>query len=80
MGYSNGNGFSTTDRDNDSFPGGLCTKLRHGCFWYAYCTMANLNGKYYPGGNVGSNSNTIYVWTWVVGHKHPMKTVVMKIR
>ncbi|XP_076080259.1 fibrinogen-like protein A [Mytilus galloprovincialis] len=80
MDHCNGYGFSTTDRDNDGHTNGLCTEMRHGCFWYDFCTMANLNGVYYPGGNVGSNQDDIYVWSWVFGHTNPMKTVVMKIK
>jgi len=44
--YNNGQAFSTKDKDNDAWGFKHCARYRHGAWWYAGCTMSNLNGKY----------------------------------
>lgn len=80
MDYSNGQQFTTTDRDHDTWGAGACTSLRGGCFWYGYCTFTNLNGRYYILSNVGTATDTIYVWPWKSGTSDPMKKTSMMIK
>lgn len=42
----NMNKFKTFDLSDDNF----CPSARHGAWWYGYCSLGNLNGKYlHPG-------------------------------
>ncbi|XP_021340703.1 angiopoietin-related protein 7-like [Mizuhopecten yessoensis] len=47
---SDGQLFSTLDRNNDIFVSYHCAEKRHGAWWYKKCTHSNLNGMYehYP--------------------------------
>ena len=44
---SDGQMFSTIDRDNDVWDGGHCAEQRDGGWWYGKCSDSNLNGIYY---------------------------------
>ncbi|XP_019852526.1 PREDICTED: fibrinogen-like protein A [Amphimedon queenslandica] len=46
LAYHNGWRFSTTDNDNDYY-GGSCAQLATGAWWYRYCYLSNLNGRYF---------------------------------
>ena len=44
---SDGQMFSTKDRDNDVWDGGHCAEQRDGGWWYGKCSDSNLNGIYH---------------------------------
>ena len=48
MARTNGNKFSTKDRDHDTWPDSCATTYK-GAWWYESCHSANLNGFYYGG-------------------------------
>jgi ficolin len=54
----NGMAFSTKDRDNDGYHNS-CATLYTGAWWYGYCEISNLNGKYL--GNISYHEGI----TWV---------------
>ncbi|XP_062131104.1 ficolin-1-like [Drosophila sulfurigaster albostrigata] len=39
--------FSTYDRDNDNFKDTNCAEQRQSGWWFAYCGLCNLNGRYF---------------------------------
>ncbi|XP_038059562.1 fibrinogen-like protein A [Patiria miniata] len=43
----NGMLFSTWDKDNDNYQAGSCAQDNYGAWWYDYCYLSNLNGKFY---------------------------------
>ena len=49
LGYSNGMGFSTPDKDNDSLPDVNCVERFHGPWWMSDCFRANLNNRHPDG-------------------------------
>ena len=44
----NGNGFTTSDNDNDHWHGNCATQFK-GAWWYYKCHNSNLNGQYLTG-------------------------------
>eukprot|EP00794_Sanderia_malayensis_P019193 gene19193-21115_t len=74
----NGLKFSTKDKDNDSNPGGSCAIAYYGAWWYSYCHLSNLNGKYLNG-NHKSHANGVNWHAWK-GHYYSLKKTEMKIR
>lgn len=44
--------FSTYDKDNDNFHGNCATLHNGGGWWFSRCYRVNLNGLYYPGGDM----------------------------
>lgn len=78
MAISNGQQFTTLDRDNDMYFSGKCTDLFRGAWWYNTCHEANLNGLYLRG------SHTTYAdgieWMQWTGYYYSLKFTEMKIR
>ncbi|CAG2196068.1 Ficolin-1-A,Ryncolin-1,Fibrinogen C domain-containing protein 1,Tenascin-N,Angiopoietin-related protein 7,Ficolin-3,Fibrinogen C domain-containing protein 1-B,Fibrinogen-like protein 1,Ficolin-1,Ficolin-1-B,Tenascin-R,Ryncolin-2,Techylectin-5B,Fibrinogen C domain-containing protein 1-A,Microfibril-associated glycoprotein 4,Fibrinogen-like protein A,Ryncolin-3,Tenascin-X,Ficolin-2,Tenascin,Angiopoietin-related protein 2,Techylectin-5A,Ryncolin-4 [Mytilus edulis] len=67
--YSNGQAFTTKDRDN--FPVGKnCAIRRQGAWWYKHCAESNLNGVYREG----------IEWYHWKKNSHSMKSSSMMIR
>ncbi|XP_019639195.1 PREDICTED: microfibril-associated glycoprotein 4-like [Branchiostoma belcheri] len=67
-------------------PGNTCAILSKGGWWYNSCFYANLNGKYYRGGEYGNSGSSIpdgIVWNhedWRNTDYYSLKFVEMKIR
>ena len=49
--------FSTFDKDNDGDASGSCATRHHGGWWFSGCYRVNLNGLFYPGGDMNIRSN-----------------------
>ncbi|KAK3510900.1 hypothetical protein QTP70_024374, partial [Hemibagrus guttatus] len=76
---SNGQKFSTFDKDQDSNEEGNCAKSYLGAFWYNKCHHANPNGIYLWGkdGTLFAIGNVWYHWK---GFDYGVKSITMKIR
>ncbi|XP_076109032.1 uncharacterized protein LOC143077029 [Mytilus galloprovincialis] len=77
LNYSNGQAFTTKDRDNDPWSSN-CGILRQGAWWYKYCVYSSLNGVYIKGGQKSSETGLRwYHWkkSW-----YSMKSSSMMIR
>ncbi|KAI5091247.1 microfibril-associated glycoprotein 4 [Silurus meridionalis] len=76
---SNGQKFSTFDKDQDSNEEGNCAKSYLGAFWYNKCHHANPNGIYLWGrdGTLFAIGNVWYHWK---GYDYGLKSITMKIR
>ncbi|XP_038055327.1 ryncolin-1-like [Patiria miniata] len=72
----NGKLFSTKDKENDNNPTESCARMSIGAWWYDWCYVSNLNGKYY--GQRTANMDSMRWLTW----KKPqsVKKCSMKIR
>ena len=49
--------FSTFDKDNDGDASASCATRHHGGWWFSGCYRVNLNGLFYPGGDMNIRSN-----------------------
>ncbi|CAH1250122.1 ANGPTL1 [Branchiostoma lanceolatum] len=82
MDYSNGQRFSTVDRDNDDQSRGYpCAKLfGQGGWWFGSCGHAYLNGRYL--GNCGNSCpyGQGVMWARWRGQYYSLKSVSIKIR
>ncbi|XP_062866757.1 microfibril-associated glycoprotein 4-like [Trichomycterus rosablanca] len=76
---SNGQKFSTFDKDQDSNPEGNCARTYLGAFWYNKCHHANPNGVYLWGqdGTLFAIGNVWHHWK---GYDNGLKSITMKIR
>ncbi|KAL7845149.1 hypothetical protein AOLI_G00233410 [Acnodon oligacanthus] len=76
---SNGQKFSTFDKDQDSTKDQNCAKSYLGAFWYNGCHYANPNGIYLWGkdGTLFAIGNVWYHWK---GYDYGLKSISMKIR
>ncbi|XP_006628293.2 fibrinogen like 1B [Lepisosteus oculatus] len=72
--------FSTKDRDNDRFLQGSCAKENKGGWWYNRCHAANLNGKYYRGGEYRGKYDNGVVWMTWSGLWYSLRHTTMKVR
>ena len=85
FGYSNGEKFSTEDRDQDSDPGTNCA-LERGGWWFKNCQIANLNGVYGFGTRwrffffADLSLTKQIVWAHWTGHFYSLKSTEMKIK
>ena len=77
--YNNNRSFTTHDRDYDDDFWNNCAEDREGAWWYNDCSRCQLTGKYYEGGNSGSNGHGITWYDWRV-ETYSMKAAVMKIK
>ncbi|XP_065051441.1 fibrinogen C domain-containing protein 1-B-like [Rhopilema esculentum] len=75
---TNGNKFSTKDKDHDTSPGGSCAVSFQGAWWYRDCHSSNLNGRYLNGPHK-SFANGVN-WYHFKGHHYSLKRTVMKIK
>ncbi|XP_071177498.1 fibroleukin-like [Mytilus edulis] len=73
----NGYGFTTWDRDNDGSPYVNCGEKEHSGWWFKFCTMGNLNGKYYNDGVIEGDG--IYWEAWKLS-RYSLRNVSMKIK
>ena len=78
MSYSNGQSFSTTDQDNDSYGSGSCSVDYNGAWWYNACHEANLNGLYLNGEHA-SYADGINWKTWK-GYNYSIRFTEIKMR
>ena len=79
MGYSNGQKFSTPDKDQDEHLNKNCAKSYGGAWWHKACHLANLNAFKYGRVHGASGIN----WYHFGNNKKkrvPMKRTSMKIR
>lgn len=76
-----GERFSTFDMDQDSHQENNCAKLYKGGWWYNSCHDSNLNGVYYPGGEL-ADSRVADGITWEnwLGNAFSLKSTVIAIR
>ncbi len=70
--------FSTPDKDND-VSSAHCAGLYKAGWWYKECHDSNLNGVYYPTGQIPGASHGIIWESWLTEFK-PVKTAVMAVR
>ena len=73
---SNGQPFTTIDRDNDNYDPN-CAVNFHGAWWHNHCFYANLNAPFYDYPFEGARS---ICWYSYYGDWVGLKSVVMKIR
>eukprot|EP00058_Branchiostoma_floridae_P001332 XP_002586820.1 hypothetical protein BRAFLDRAFT_62198 [Branchiostoma floridae] len=80
MAYSNGQRFSTVDRDNDDWSGHCSQLYGQGGWWFENCGASYLNGRYL--GNCGSSCSggQGVLWYRWKGWSYSLKSVSMKIR
>ena len=80
LGYNVNRPFTTRDRDQDSWSRVSCAERWQGAWWYGFCSLSHLNGRYLEMGGGGENDRTgIYWLTWKKGYESLKKTE-MKIR
>ncbi|XP_056141132.1 fibrinogen like 1B isoform X2 [Lampris incognitus] len=76
----NGMQFSTKDQDNDRFLQGSCAQENKAGWWFNRCHAANLNGKFYRGGEyIGTHDNGVVWGTWK-GLWYSLRHSTMKVR
>ena len=78
FGYSNGERFTTHDKDQDSYSGGNCAAHYKGGWWYKNCHKSNLNGLY-KFARTTSYADSIVMAGWK-GHYYSLKSTEMKIK
>ncbi|KAI8489059.1 Angiopoietin 4 [Branchiostoma belcheri] len=81
MFYSNGQRFSTVDRDNDGWSIVHCSqRFGQGGWWFGSCSHSNLNGRYL--GNCRNSCPFAQGVTWYHWRRHTysLKSVSLKIR
>eukprot|EP00795_Rhopilema_esculentum_P017573 gene17573-9205_t len=77
LSYSNGQKFSTKDKDYDSDLDS-CAVQYHGAWWYKSCHYSNLNGKYLNGSHTSAGDGVN--WWSFKGYFNSLKRTVMKIK
>ncbi|XP_039670975.1 microfibril-associated glycoprotein 4-like isoform X2 [Perca fluviatilis] len=79
LSYSNGQKFSTFDKDQDSYSGN-CARSFLGAFWYSSgCHYTNPNGVYRWGADSTVNAVGVDWYHWK-GFNYSLKSISMKIR
>ena len=75
LSYHRDRPWSTPDQDNDE-SGGNCAEYWHGAWWYKWCFLSNLNGRYHHG-NDSSYAHGVF-WRgkeeWLSLKRTEMKT------
>ncbi|XP_035240260.1 fibrinogen-like protein 1 [Anguilla anguilla] len=72
--------FSTRDQDQDRYLQGSCAKENKGGWWYNRCHAANLNGKFYRGGEYKGEYDNGVVWLTWRGLWYSLRHTSMKVR
>ncbi|XP_042564461.1 fibrinogen like 1B isoform X3 [Clupea harengus] len=72
--------FSTRDQDNDRYLQGNCAEENMGGWWYNRCHAANLNGKFYRGGEYKAKNDNGVVWGTWRGLWYSLRHTTMKVR
>ncbi len=80
FGFHNGQRFSAwdCDRDQDSYSGYNCARMKKGGWWYNGCMISNLNGRYLAGGSSAQGQGILW-YSWK-GDSYSLKRAEMKIR
>ncbi|CAL4108361.1 unnamed protein product [Meganyctiphanes norvegica] len=78
MYYSNGQAFSTHDRDNDAASSRSCASIYKSGWWYDSCALANLNGE--PHRGTATKKYHGIRWNQWRGSEYSLRGVTMKIR
>ena len=78
MEFSNGQQFSTYDKDNDN-NSGSCSFIFQGGWWYDNCYTSNLNGPHTAPSTPGVDSAAKLIWYDGSDNRH-VSSVEMKIR
>lgn len=76
----NGMQFSTRDQDNDRYLQGSCAEENMGGWWYNRCHAANLNGRFYRGGEYKAENDNGVVWGTWRGLWYSLRHTTMKVR
>nr|XP_061791245.1 angiopoietin-related protein 4-like [Nerophis lumbriciformis] len=71
--------FSTADCDNDLNVDVNCSELHSGGWWFSSCGTSNLNGKFPKRSSPLKWQPRKMFWTDTKGHKHTLRTTLMKI-
>ncbi|XP_036393587.1 fibrinogen like 1B [Megalops cyprinoides] len=72
--------FSTRDEDHDRYLQGSCSEENKGGWWYNRCHAANLNGKFYRGGEYKGRYDNGVVWMTWRGLWYSLRHTTMKVR
>ncbi|XP_076876079.1 fibrinogen like 1B isoform X1 [Brachyhypopomus gauderio] len=72
--------FSTRDQDNDRYLQGSCASENKGGWWYNRCHAANINGRFYRGGNYTAKNDNGVVWSTWRGLWYSLRHTTMKVR
>ncbi|XP_070579784.1 angiopoietin-related protein 1-like [Ptychodera flava] len=80
LGYHDGIGFSTSDKDNDSRDRGSCQTMCKGGWWYKDCYNSNLNGVYRKKGPYSREEWDGLDWGGWRGYHYSLKKITMKIK
>ncbi|KAJ8391448.1 hypothetical protein AAFF_G00089220 [Aldrovandia affinis] len=72
--------FSTKDQDQDRYLQGSCAQENMGGWWYNRCHAANLNGKFYRGGEYKGKFDNGVVWMTWRGLWYSLRHTTMKVR
>ena len=77
LSYHRDRPWSTPDQDNDESRGN-CAEYYHGAWWYKWCFLSNLNGRYHR----GNDSSYAHGVTWRGWKKERLflKRTEMKMR
>ncbi|XP_077098837.1 fibrinogen like 1B isoform X2 [Siphateles boraxobius] len=76
----NGMQFSTRDQDHDRYLQGSCAAENRGGWWYNRCHAANLNGRFYRGGEYKAKYDNGVVWGTWRGLWYSLRHTAMKLR
>ncbi|KAK3089830.1 hypothetical protein FSP39_006886 [Pinctada imbricata] len=78
MSYNNGRRFTTKDRDYDGGVSDNCAVRFHdGGWWFNYCTITDLNGRYVQG---MVNDDRSMHWKRIHGERYALESAVMMVR
>ncbi|KAM3869229.1 fibrinogen like 1B [Diretmus argenteus] len=72
--------FSTRDQDNDRYLQGNCAQENKAGWWFNRCHAANLNGKYYRGGEYKGQYDNGVVWGTWRGLWYSLRHTTIKVR